>query len=176
MTASLAGSRSGRYGRAMDVNGGIGRVVQHVAGSRQFAPVARHVVPRVDRALATLTRGHFVLSRLIVPSLVLTATGARSGQERQTPLACLPEDDGSFYVVGSNFGQPKHPAWTGNLLQTPAAKVTFRGATVAVQARLLDGLEKQAVWPRLTRVWPTYDRYVELSGGRELRVFHLVPV
>ena len=158
----------------MDVNGPVGRVVQKVAGSHAFAPIAKHVVPRVDRVLNRVSGGRFVLSALLVPSLVLTARGAKTGAQRTTPLATLPEDDGSFLVVGSNFGQPRHPVWTGNLLANPDAKVTYAGRTFDVTAHLLDGEERAQVWPRLTTVWPVYDRYVEMSG-RDLRVFRLVP-
>jgi deazaflavin-dependent oxidoreductase (nitroreductase family) len=85
----------------------------------------------------------------------------------------MPED-GGWYVVGSNFGQEKHPAWTANLLANPDAAVTTGGKRTDVRARLLDPDEKAEVWPRLIAVWPTYDRYVERSG-RDLRVFRLDP-
>jgi deazaflavin-dependent oxidoreductase (nitroreductase family) len=109
----------------------------------------------------------------MVPSLVLHTTGAKSGQPRQSTLACLPEDDG-WYVVGSNFGQESHPAWTANLMAHPDAAVSTKEGRTDVRARLLDAEEKAAVWPRLIAVWPTYDRYVERSG-RDLRVFRLDP-
>jgi len=102
---------------------------------------------------------------------VLTTTGRKSGQPRKTPLATLPVD-GGFLVVGSNFGKEHHPAWTGNLLATPAATVSFKGDAIPVEARLLDADEKKEVWPQLLRIWPTYDRYVERSG-RDIRVFKL---
>ncbi len=44
--------------------------------------------------------------KVLLPSLVLTSIGAKSGQRREAPLATLPDDDVPFYVVGSNFGQP----------------------------------------------------------------------
>lgn len=157
----------------VDVNGPVGRAVQKVAASQAFVPVAKHVVPHVDRALNRLTRGRFVVAALLAPSLVLTARGAKSRQPRTTPLVTLPDDDGSFLVVGSNFGQPRHPAWTGNLLTHPEATVTYRGETFPVHAQLLTGEERAQAWPRLTRIWPVYDRYAERSG-RELRVFRLV--
>jgi deazaflavin-dependent oxidoreductase (nitroreductase family) len=75
-------------------------------------------------------------------------------------------------VVGSNFGQEKHPAWTGNLLAHPEASVAFRRQTYPVRAEMLDDAEKAEVWPRLLEVWPAYDDYVEVSG-RSLRVFRL---
>jgi len=158
----------------VDVQGPVGRVTQRVAGSPWFRRVAPTVVPPLDRVLSRVTGGRVVLSGSLVPSLVLETTGARSGQTRTTPLATLPDDDGSFYVVGSNFGRDRHPAWTANLLSTPDAVVVHRGRRIPVRAALLDEDEKAAVWPRLTAVWPAYDRYVEASG-RDLRVFRLVP-
>ncbi|MEV5748964.1 nitroreductase family deazaflavin-dependent oxidoreductase [Actinoallomurus sp. NPDC052308] len=148
--------------------------VQRMAGSAWFAKVGPKVVPPLDRALHRLSGGRLLLAQYIVPSLVLTATGHRSGVARRTPLACLPEPDGSYLVVGSNFGREHHPAWTTNLLHEPNAEVDHRGRTIPVTARLLEGTERAEVWPRLVKVWPTFDRYVERSG-RELRVFRLEP-
>lgn len=148
--------------------------VQRMAGSAWFAKVGPKVVPPLDRALHRLSGGRFLLGQYIVPTLVLTAVGHRSGLPRQIPLACLPEPDGSFVVVGSNFGRENHPAWTTNLLNEPKVEVSYRGRTTPVTARLLEGAERAEVWPRLLAVWPTYDRYVERSG-RELRVFRLEP-
>jgi deazaflavin-dependent oxidoreductase (nitroreductase family) len=153
------------------VDGPVGRVVQKVAGSAAFARVAPKVVPPMDKVLHRLSGGRFVLSAALLPSLVLTTTGAKSGEPREAPLATLPVE-GGFLVVGSNFGREKHPAWTGNLLKNPEATVSYKGQRIPVTARLLDDDEKEAVWPQLTTLWPTYDRYVERSG-RNLRVFRL---
>jgi deazaflavin-dependent oxidoreductase (nitroreductase family) len=158
----------------VDLRSPAGRVTQWVAGTSGFRAIGPKVVPPVDRLLSRLTGGRVVLSGGLVPSLVLQTTGARSGRRRTTPLACLPEDDGSFLVVGSNFGRERHPAWTANLQANPDATVTYRGRTTPVRATLLGADEKATVWPRLTAVWPNYDRYTEVSG-RDLRVFRLVP-
>jgi deazaflavin-dependent oxidoreductase (nitroreductase family) len=128
----------------------------------------------VDRLLNRMTGGRLLLAGALLPSLVLTTTGAKSGQPRAAPLACLPQEDGSFLVVGSNFGREHHPAWTGNLLKTPSARVMYRGRTFDVDSHLLSPDDKAAAWPELTRAWPTFDRYVEVSG-RDLRVFQLKP-
>jgi deazaflavin-dependent oxidoreductase (nitroreductase family) len=104
---------------------------------------------------------------------VLTHTGAKTGLRRVTPLACMPDGDGAWYVVASNFGQKQHPLWSGNLIKTPQAQVTYEGRTYDVAARLLSAEEKAVTWGRLTKVWPAYDAYVELSGGRDIRVFRL---
>ncbi len=157
------------------VAGPIGRATRTVATSVAFRRVAPTVVPPLDKALHRLTGGRVILSRALVPSLLLTTTGRTSGLARDTPLACAPDDDGGWWVVGSNFGRERHPAWTGNLLAEPAATGSYQRATTEVRAVLLDDAAKAEVWPRLTAVWPAYDDYVR-SSGRDLRVFHLVPV
>jgi deazaflavin-dependent oxidoreductase (nitroreductase family) len=158
----------------MRVDGPVGRAVQKVAGSPLFSKVAPPIITPLDRFLHRISGGRVMLSRGLVPILVLTTTGAKSGQPRTVPLACFPDGDG-FYLVGSNFGREHHPAWSGNLLKTPRAEVSFEGRDFPVEARLLSDEEKAEVWPRLLDIWPTYDRYVERSG-RNLRVFRLDPV
>jgi deazaflavin-dependent oxidoreductase (nitroreductase family) len=155
----------------MKVDGRIGRMVQKMAGSPAFSKVAPPILTPLDRFVHKVTGGRVLLSRSLVPSLMLTTTGAKSGQPRTVPLACIPEDD-HLYLVGSNFGREHHPAWTGNLLKTPRAQVSFEGEAFAVDARLLSDDEKAEVWPLVLETWPTYDRYVERSG-RNLRVFRL---
>ncbi|MFI0407539.1 nitroreductase family deazaflavin-dependent oxidoreductase [Actinomadura sp. 3N508] len=155
----------------------FGPLFQRISGAEWFSKVGPKIVPPIDRTLHRLTGGRFLLGQLLVPSLVLTTTGAISGLPRRTPLACLPgpaSEGGGWYVVGSNFGREKHPAWTGNLLKNPEAEVSFQGRTVPVTAHLLDDAERTAIWPRLIAIWPVYDRYVERTT-RQLRIFRLTP-
>ncbi|MCK2213274.1 nitroreductase family deazaflavin-dependent oxidoreductase [Actinomadura sp. ATCC 31491] len=147
---------------------------QWLAGTRGFALAGSRVVPALDRALSRLSGGRLLMGDRLIPHLLLTTTGSRTGRPRETPLACLPAGDGTFLVVGSNFGKERHPAWSGNLLKTPQATVTFRGRVVPVTATLLTGAERERVWPDLIRFWPLYQGYTERSG-RELRVFRLTP-
>jgi hypothetical protein len=93
----------------MRVDGPVGRVVQRAAGSRWFARVAPPILTPLDRFLHRLTGGRVLLSRGLLPSLLLTTTGARSGLPREVPLACVPDGD-VIYLVGSNFGRERHPA------------------------------------------------------------------
>lgn len=157
------------------VEGPVGRAMRKMATSSTFRKVGPKVVPPTDRALHRLTGGRVVLSRMLVPSLVLTTTGRKSGLERETPLACVPDDDGGWWVVGSNFGREAHPAWTGNLIAHPDATVSYAAKLTRVRAELLSDDAKAEVWPRLVATWPAFDDYV-VSSGRNIRVFHLVPV
>lgn len=156
------------------VDGPVGRAMRKMATSPGFRKVGPKVVPPMDRALHKLTGGRVIVSRLLVPSMVLTTTGRKSGQPRESPLACVPDDDGGWWVVGSNFGREHHPAWTANLIAEPRASVSFEGRSTPVHANLLTDDQKAEVWPRLTAAWPAYDDYVQ-SSGRNIRVFHLVP-
>lgn len=151
----------------------IGRAVQKVAGSKAFARLAPKIAPRIDRAVYRVSGGRIMLSKGMLPVLMLTTTGSKSGLPRSVPLATIPMD-GDFYVVGSNFGQERHPAWSSNLLANPEAKVGFGGDEFTVTAELLDPESKAAVWPSLTAIWPLFDQYAERSG-RDLRVFRLEP-
>ena len=150
-------------------------VIQRVSSTRTFARIAPHLLPRIDRAVHRLSGGRVMISQYLLPSLFLTTTGRRSGMPRTTPLACLPELDGGVLVIGSNFGQAAHPAWTGNLLAAPDAVVERRGRTTSVTARLLEGPERAAAWAALLRMWPPYATY-QARVERELRIFRLEPV
>jgi deazaflavin-dependent oxidoreductase (nitroreductase family) len=152
-------------------------VARRLASAPWFAKIGPRVVPPLDRVLHRLSGGRILLPQIVLPSMVLTTTGRRTGLPRETPLICLPEEDGSFVVVGSNFGRDSHPAWTANLLDEPKAEVAYEGRHIPIMATLLDDAERAEVWPRLVRVWSVYDTYVERAERveRKLRVFRLTP-
>lgn len=151
------------------------RLARRLALNPVFRFIGRVVVPRLDRILHRLSGGRLHVAGLAVPTLMLIVAGRRSGQPRTTPLAYVPDGD-DMLVVGSNWGQAAHPTWTLNLLAADTAVVEARGRRVTVRPTLLEGVEREQVWPRLTAVWPTYDDYTDRAGGRELRVFRLTPV
>ncbi|MEV6050210.1 nitroreductase/quinone reductase family protein [Streptomyces sp. NPDC052107] len=153
---------------------GLGvRFVQRVSSTRAFAKVAPHVVPVLDRGVHRLTRGRFLLSTQMLPGVLLTSTGARSGLPRRTPLACMPEEDGkSWLLVGSNFGRPGHPAWSHNLLAHPDAVVSWKGRDIPVTARLLAGEERAEAWTALLGFWPPYATY-QARVTREIPLFRI---
>ncbi|TPQ17637.1 nitroreductase family deazaflavin-dependent oxidoreductase [Streptomyces sporangiiformans] len=150
------------------------RLVQKVSSTRAFAKIAPHLVPAMDRAVHRLTRGKVLLSAQMLPGVVLTARGAKSGLPRRTPLACMPEEGGeSWILIGSNFGRTDHPAWTGNLLAHPDAEINWNGEDIPVRARLLEGAERAAVWQVVLGFWPPYATY-QARVSREIRLFRIV--
>ncbi|MFK4065947.1 nitroreductase family deazaflavin-dependent oxidoreductase [Streptomyces sp. NPDC029674] len=154
------------------------RLVQKVSATRTFAKIAPHFVPAMDRAVHRLTRGKVLLSARMLPGVILTARGAKTGLPRRTPLACMPEEDGkggaSWVLVGSNFGRPGHPAWTANLLTHPDAEVNWHGKDIPVRAQLLTGEARTSAWAAALRFWPPYAAY-QSRIDREIRLFRLTP-
>jgi deazaflavin-dependent oxidoreductase (nitroreductase family) len=148
--------------------------VQKVSSTRGFAKVAPHVIPVMDKVVHRLSGGKVLLSAQMLPGVVLTAVGAKSGLPRRTPLACMPEDGGTFVLVGSNFGRTDHPAWTANLLRHPEAEVSWKGRDIPVTAELLVGDARAVAWKELLRFWPPYAAYAARIE-REIRLFRLTP-
>jgi deazaflavin-dependent oxidoreductase (nitroreductase family) len=141
------------------------------ASSKPGSWLIRSLTP-LDRRVLIRSRGRYtVLGPIGAPTLLLTTTGAKSGLPRTSPLLYC-RDDARLLVIGSNFGQAHHPAWTGNLRANPDATVTIGGVDVPVRAHPLAGDERQRgidAFIELTRVYAAYlDR-----TDRDIRVFAL---
>ena len=66
--------------------------------------------------------------------LLLTTTGARSGEARTTVLGYGRQGD-RYIVIASNNGARSHPAWYQNLLADPSAIVEVGPEKFGVKAR-----------------------------------------
>lgn len=148
-------------------------VLHRLGRTRWFARAGR-AVSGLDRRIQQATRGRWsVLGRPMLPQLVLTTTGRRSGEPRDAVLLHV-RDGERWVVVGSNWGQQHHPAWSLNLLADPRARVAVDGRSVDVVAHLAVDDERARLLDALRGVWPGYDDYADRSG-RDLRVFVLTP-
>jgi deazaflavin-dependent oxidoreductase (nitroreductase family) len=145
-------------------------VVRRLGSYRWFARMGRALVP-ADRFVARVTKGRVVALGLM-PSLTLTTVGRKSGQPRVQPLVYVPDGDG-FAIIGSNWGQAAHPAWSANLLAHSQAVVRVKGRDIPVEATLTTGAERDRLWTLLLRAWPAYQAYAERAPHRELRIFKL---
>ena len=56
--------------------------------------------------------------------LLLSTTGRRSGQPRETPLSYY-RDGTCYLVVASNWGQAQYPAWFLNLQRQKASRAAL---------------------------------------------------
>jgi deazaflavin-dependent oxidoreductase (nitroreductase family) len=148
------------------------RIMQQLGHRRWFAKLGKVLVP-LDRGVASLTRGRVVALGL-VPSLILTTTGRKTGKERVQPLIYVPDGDG-IILIGSNWGQPHHPSWSANLLANPVVRVRIKGVERSVTARLATGEERDRLWRKALQTWPAYSTYARRAGDRQIRVFRLTP-
>ena len=127
------------------------------------------VVPPLDRLLLRISRGW--LNTAMQTVVLMETLGARSGQRRETVTLCMPEGM-DLLLVGSNWGQARHPAWVFNLRKHPEATVTFRGYRGPAVASELQGAERASAWARLVEYNPQYAVY-DAQTERELPVIRL---
>jgi deazaflavin-dependent oxidoreductase (nitroreductase family) len=135
--------------------------------------VLRYVWTPVDRLVVRLTAGRRNLAPRALPELVLYTTGRRTGKRHATPVLYL-EDEGRYVVVASNYGRPRHPSWSLNLMAEPRAEIQFGTERRAVIARRATAGEYARWWPRLVSIWPGWRTYRRLTD-REFRMFVLEP-
>lgn len=152
-------------------DGVLNRAGSRLAATKAGSWVIRKLTP-IDRAVMERTGAKYtVLGPLGVSTLLLTTTGRKSGQPRVSPLLYVHDGD-RIALVGSNFGQEHHPAWTSNLLANPNAKVTLAGQTFDVVATLVQGPERDEYFHRFEQMTAAYTSYLSRTD-REIRVFVL---
>jgi deazaflavin-dependent oxidoreductase (nitroreductase family) len=107
--------------------------------------------------------------------LLLTTTGAKSGQQRISPLAYF-TIDGKLIIIGSFAGAPKDPAWVHNLRANPQAHIEV-GAPEGVQAydvtaHELPPAERDLLFDKVTAAAPGFADY-QSKTSRVIPLFEL---
>jgi len=108
-----------------------------------------------------------------VHTLLLTATGRRSGQARISPMI-YGQDGDSYVVIASQGGAPTHPNWYLNLTDEPAVQVQVGAKRFAAEASTAQGAERDRLWKVMTDVWPNFDVY-QTRTDRQIPVVVLKP-
>ena len=108
------------------------------------------------------------------PTLLLTVTGRRSGEQRTSALI-FGRDGDDYLVVASVGGMPDHPQWYRNLLAEPAAEIQVKSDHMAVRAATASAADKPRLWQIMAEIWPNYDVY-QGRTEREIPVVVLSPV
>lgn len=92
------------------------------------------------------------------PTLILTTTGRRSGQQHSSALIYGQHGD-DYLIVASRGGSDHPPAWYLNLQADPEVQVQVLADKFAARARTATEDEKPALWRQMTAIWPDYDNY-----------------
>ncbi|MGO4615709.1 nitroreductase family deazaflavin-dependent oxidoreductase [Nocardia sp. 2YAB30] len=108
-----------------------------------------------------------------LPVVILTTLGAKSGKIRKTPLMRV-EHDGSYAVVASMAGAPKHPVWYHNVVADPRVELQDGPVRQDMLAREVTGDEKALWWARAVEAFPDYAEYQEKTD-RDIPVLVLEP-
>ncbi len=103
--------------------------------------------------------------------ILLTTTGAKSGQPRIAPLMLVEEGD-RILAVASKGGSPKHPDWYLNLLAHPEVTVEVGSEKFTTTAKVLSGDERTKAFKRAVEVFPNYAEY-QRKTEREIPVIAL---
>lgn len=97
------------------------------------------------------------------PLLLLTTTGARSGQRRVNPLGY--RRDGDRYVVfGTVAGSPRHPDWYYNVLAHPEVEVEAGGVRFPARAVLVTGVEGKRLLAQHAAENPAWATYLSMAS------------
>ena len=105
--------------------------------------------------------------------VLLHHTGAKSGQQRVSPVA-YQAVDGGYAIFASKAGAPDNPAWYYNLIAHPQATIEIGTETVPVTARVASPEEREPIWTRQKQDQPGFAEY-EQKTTRQIPVVILEP-
>lgn len=151
------------------------REARSVRGSSPILVWAvKHIVSPIDRLVMKVGRGRIPPpSSLVVPTLLLTVNGRRSGLERTTPLVFV-RDGERFLVANARPAGERRNPWVFNLRAAQRGRVSLHGRSWVVSSRELHEPEIDQWWPEMVAVWPAFAEHYAGTGERTM--FSLEPI
>jgi deazaflavin-dependent oxidoreductase (nitroreductase family) len=110
----------------------------------------------------------------LLPTLLLTTTGRKSGEPKPLPLI-YKEIDGNFVIIASKGGAPSHPVWYLNLEANPDCEIQVASRHFHATMRVAEGSERSEMWAQMAEIYPPYNAYQEAAGDRQIPVVVLEP-
>ena len=102
------------------------------------------------------------------PLLLLTTTGARTGQPRTSPVAYGTDGD-RIFVVASKAGADTNPDWFHNLVANPTVQVELAADTFSATAVVVGEDERARLYAEMVAAMPGFADY-ENSTSRVIPV------
>jgi deazaflavin-dependent oxidoreductase (nitroreductase family) len=116
--------------------------------------IAKNVAPKLDPWLLRTTGGRLSMG-LMLPSALLTTTGAKTGQSRTNPVFYF-HDGPDVIVIASNYGSDRNPTWYHNLRANPRAQLSTNGGGPLLTAtEVCDPIERERLFAMADRVYPS---------------------
>lgn len=97
------------------------------------------------------------------PMVLLTTTGARTGNERVNPLMCLPEGD-RLFVFASKAGAPDNPDWYHNLKAHPSVTVEYGTERFPATATEITGPERDRLYAEQASRFSNFAEYEQMTS------------
>ncbi len=104
-----------------------------------------------------------------MPLLILTTTGAKSGQPREIPLCYVKDGDG-YVLIASKGGHPSHPDWYHNLVAHPEVTLEVGAEKFAAIATFPQGEERRRMYDAMAAEMPFFADYEKKTTQREIPV------
>jgi deazaflavin-dependent oxidoreductase (nitroreductase family) len=107
----------------------------------------------------------------LVPCLLLTTIGRRSGKKLTSPLFYSTAGE-AYVVAGSKGGAETQPGWYLNLRAHPVVEVQVGREQFTAHARVATGKEREQLWEQMVQISPLYNDY-QKKTKREIPVVML---
>ena len=121
--------------------------------------IAEHIeLYRTDPEKAHLWDSTHLGGPGLLPTLLLTTTGRKTGEPRALPLIYGTVGD-SYVVIASKGGMPSHPIWYLNLEAHPECELQVGAKRLTARARVVEGEERERIWNQMVEVYPPYVDY-----------------
>ncbi|MEZ0051206.1 deazaflavin-dependent oxidoreductase (nitroreductase family) [Mycobacterium sp. MAA66] len=89
---------------------------------------------------------------------ILTTTGRKTGEKRDSPLLFLQEGS-RIVLVASQGGRATNPMWYLNLQADPAVSFQTKRDVLQLVARDATAAERDEYWPKLDAMYPDFVNY-----------------
>lgn len=99
------------------------------------------------------------------PVGILTTTGRKSGQPRESPLLFLREGN-RVVLVASQGGRATNPMWYLNIQADPKVSFQIKGEKLHLLARDATDPEREQYWPKLDAIYPDFANYRSWTDRR----------
>lgn len=142
-----------------------------------FAGILSLLLPPLDRAVLRLSGGRFTATEALtgLPAVLLSTTGARTGERRACFVLAIPDGE-RLILVASRFGSRRNPGWYYNILAHPEVVVTASGRSGRYLGREASREAWERYWRIATEFYPGYQRYLARAGRRQIPILILEPV
>jgi deazaflavin-dependent oxidoreductase (nitroreductase family) len=102
------------------------------------------------------------------PMMLLTTTGAKSGQARTKPVVYSKDGD-RFVIIASKAGAPTHPDWFYNLVANPEVVLEVDDERFPARATVTSGEERMRLFDAQAGLMPGFADYAQKTT-REIPV------